>query len=72
MIIIRKRPQFYKGNIIELNIYDRFIKSGQGCNCSATDHIIMVDDKQLIELYKSSRLDGELKQYVEEKLINCE
>lgn len=67
MIILRKNSRIYKGNIVELNIYDRFLK-GHIDNMSI-ESAIVVDDRQLLELYKKYRLEGEVKQYVENKLL---
>jgi len=69
LIIIQKKPHYYKGNIIELHIYNRFLKNERGCSCSTADHMLCVDDKKLLELYRNNRLDGEVKQYVQDKLM---
>ena len=69
MIIIKKKPVYKNGHRFESNTYDRFFRGKWDNDNPIMDYCIQVNKYEIIELYNKNMLAGEVKEYIENKLL---
>lgn len=69
MIIIKKKPVYINNHKVKFNTYDRFFRGKWDNDNPIMDYCIQVNKYEIIELYNKNMLAGEVKEYVENKLL---